>query len=177
MVDKKIHLPHLLKNIVLFLLPTALWISVCIMKNGRYHNEEIEVYRQLVWIVDTLRISAGAFFSASMQNLQLFIATFREMGLFLLITLGFAGHALAKNNTDYKKALPILSAIFLVYLGFYMALGFYQTRLTFTLFPICIVSIFVAVSGSKSLNKNAVVYLLLALGWHIYNVVSYGPFT
>jgi len=176
--DKKLHLPHLLKNVVLFLLPTALWIGYCVYLNGHYYNHEVARFRQLVWMQDTLNVSVGHFFTALRTNLQSYFSSFGEMHFFI-ITAMLSGLYLSKKNVD-SNALPALRGMAitgLVLALFFMILGFYEERLTYTLLPVCLCIIYLATTQVKVLQKNAIPYMLVAIAWHMYNVLSYGPFS
>lgn len=176
--DKKLHLPHLLKNVVLFLLPTALWIGFCIYLNGHYYNHEVARFRQLVWMQDALNVSAGHFFTALWTNIQAYFSSFGEMHFFIIAAM-LSGLYLSKKNVN-STALPALQAMTitgLVLVLFFMILGFYEERLTYTLLPVCLCIIYLASTQIKLLQKNGAPYVLAAIAWHLYNVLSYGPFS
>jgi hypothetical protein len=67
--------------------------------------------------------------------------------------------------------------VFLCFLTFYWVLGFYEERLTNTLIPI-IVCFWILIIGTKITEKKFTLILSsLALTWHLYVLLSYGPFS
>lgn len=176
--DRRFHLPHLLKNIVLFLLPTALWVAYCVYLNGHYYNHEVERFRQLVWMQDAMSVSAGNFFSVLWNNIQAYFSSFGEMYIFIIAAM-ISGLYLSKKKELLKdvSALRVMAISGLVLILFFMILGFYEERLTYTLLPVCLCIVYFATSRVKLLQKNATVFIVLAVAWHLYNVLSYGPFS
>jgi hypothetical protein len=174
--DKKIHLVHLLKNGVLFLLPSILWIAFCIYDHGSYHNTEVDRYRQLVWITDSLHVSGGHFFTVLGDNIQTYFTRFGEMYLFILLALVSCIY-IYRQQTIARKTLQSMVITGLMLVFFFMILGYYAERLTYTLLPVCLCIIALAIGNSKKLQKNTAIYLVLVLIWHMYNVLTYGPFS
>lgn len=177
--DKRIHFVHLLKNCFLFLLPTALWISYCIYQNGHYYNHEVEKYRQLVWMADSMKESGGALLQAIGDNILIYLRTFEEMLVFVLLA-ALAGLFLSRqkhNTATSSRQLQVLMITGLICIVFFMFLGFYEERLTYTLLPVCLCIIFLALTRLKHTQKYPAMYLAAAIGWHLYNMLSYGPFS
>ena len=179
LVDRQLHVAHFAKNWILFLAPTAVWALVCTLKNGEYYNHETEQYRQLVWILDSLRVSLGRFVDAFVHNAVAFARTFREVGFFLLATalVCYRGRSTASPPPEARADQRMLTGIFLVFFAFYLVLGFYAQRLTLTLYPIVLCALLVCLSGRQLLSREQPALLVLALCWHVYNVASYGPFS
>jgi hypothetical protein len=166
----------LLKNlllIMLFALPSVAWILILKKSGVTYYNFEITEYRQLIWIKDSL--TTGTFWKNFLENTLHYIATLKYIFSFLaafFIVLFATRIKLFKYDMAVKGTLFIFLSFFL----FYWILGFYQERLSYTLIPIilCLFIIFC----KEELYKKKMVYILcsFAVCWHLYVLLSYGPF-
>jgi hypothetical protein len=170
-------LPGLLSKslllIMLFAIPTVAWILFLKTNGVNYYNFEITEYRQLIWIKDSL--TTGTFWKSSLENTLRYIATLKYIFSFLaafFIVLFAPRIKLFKYDMAVKGTLFIFLSFFL----FYLILGFYQERLSYTLIPIilCLFIIFC----KEDLYKKKMVYILcsFAVCWHLYVLLSYGPF-
>jgi hypothetical protein len=179
LTDRKLHPAYFARNWILFLAPTAVWALICTMKNGHYYNHETEQYRQLLWIVDALSISAGRFADALLHNVIAFARTFREVGFFLVavVVVCSRGQGTSAAAAEARAHQWMLAVIFFVFFTFYLLLGFYAERLTLTLYPIVLCVLLICLSGRQSLSRAQPALVVLALCWHVYNVASYGPFS
>jgi hypothetical protein len=176
LTDRKVHLVHLLKNTTLFLLPTIAWISFCIYHHGHYYNHEVVVFRQLVWMKDALNISVGNFFSALTNNITAYLSSFGEMAFFIVAAI-VAAISIGKQLAHPPRALQSFITTGIILAVFFMILGYYEERLTYTLLPVCLCIILLAYNRKRGEEQYPAVYLLAALAWHMYTVLSYGPFS
>lgn len=164
--------------ILLFVIPTLLWMLILKLNGVSYYSLEIAYYRQLIWIKDSLSVSASAFFQALQKNTMAYFSTMR----YFICSLAAAGAIVAimsrfklpeQNNTKIIKGIAF---VLLCFFCFYWMLGFYEERLTYTLIPVllCLVIAFCR----DSFHQKKMTYILcgLALTWHIYVLLSYGPF-
>lgn len=173
--DSKLHPAHLLKNIILFLMPTVLWISFCIYDHGHYYNREVAEFRQLVWMKDALDISIVHFFTVFGNNIIAYFSSFGEVTLFVVAAIISSLYISGRTGGNRTLQSTLISGLVLV--GFFMILGYYEERLTYTLLPVCLCLILLAVSRSAVLQKSTVIFVAVALGWHIYTMLTYGPFS
>lgn len=163
--------------VVLFLLPTLGWIGLLKLRGVTYYNHEMERFRQLVWVLDAAKGTWGEFWAEVASNLLEFLNT-------LWIIAAFAAAVgllwLATRRLRPRPAFPPLvpDAVFLMVLfgAFLFALGYYPPRLTFTLQPLllCLAAALLAYLPGRWQSATV---LLALLGWHAYNVLSYGPFS
>ena len=181
--DKKLMSNHtfgfLFISCILFLLPTLLWILFLKYKGIEYYNHEIVRYRQLVWIIDSLSVSPTNFATALCLNLVEFISTLTMMYIFM----AFVGVTIIFRKIKAQPAFIFdrNTKLILLQLGcftvFFMLLGYYAERLTFTIMPI-LLCLSIAQAGSLLNAKKAQIAIFITVCvWHTYNVFSYGPFS
>ncbi|RYU78766.1 hypothetical protein [Hymenobacter persicinus] len=164
---------QLLLAAICFVLPTLAWIGLLKSQGVTYYNHEAERFHQFTWLLEAWQESAGAFFTALGTNLLTFGLNLRTIGLFLVAVLGLGA------VPDRRAALPpgswpVLGFVFGLFLAFYALLGYYPERLTFTLVPV-LLAMLAGLLPPGRLSRLAV--LLTAVGWHLYQVISYGPFS
>ncbi len=173
--NRKIAIPAIIKNTVLFLLPSLSWVAICTIKNGHYYNSEIEKFHQLMWIPASLHMSFSQFCSMFFGLIIAYLKTFAEPSFFIFAAIVLA--MITKSTKSFQKqALYPFYISFLVYFLFLFVLGYYKQRLTFTLFPFLICILLLQVNSIKSIRNKPYIFYLIVLGWHLYNVLSYGPF-
>ena len=173
--DRKIRVPSLLFNTVLFALPTVAWMLICIANTGYYFNYEMEEYKQLVWITDALKVSFPHFLHVFYGFAIEYFHTFDDVVPFIVVALLLT--FITKPNADYRRlALRSTDIAFIMFFLFFLLLGHYVPRLTFSLFPILICIIAMLVNIMPGLKSKPWIFYVAAVGWHLYNVLSYGPF-
>ena len=179
LVDRQLHPVASAKNWILFLAPTLVWVSICVLKNGQYYNHEVEQYRQLVWIIDSLRVSFGRFAAVLLENILAFFRTFREITVFILAAVALCPYWRKRQaeNGESRADFATLMGVFFVFGVFYMLLGLYEERLTFTLYPIVLCALILCVSTIDKVRRWQPQFVFLSICWHLYNVMSYGPFS
>ena len=178
-IDRRLHPVASATNCILFLAPTLVWVSICVLKNGQYYNHEVEQYRQLVWILDSLRVSFVRFTAVLLDNILAFFRTFREITVFILAAVAMCPYwrkSQAENGAS-RADVATLTGVFFVFGVFYMLLGLYEERLTFTLYPIVLCALILCVSTTDKVRRWQPLFVFLSLCWHLYNVMSYGPFS
>ncbi|HOV10899.1 MAG TPA: hypothetical protein PLT47_09765 [Bacteroidales bacterium] len=164
-----------------FVAPTLLWMLILRLNGVTYYNHEADQYRQFVWIIDSLKVSPLFFLKTALGNLYLFILTFRGLVFFLALFLAlfFAGRLMCphnKNEDSKKQVVGILFAMSMVFL-FFLCMGYYQVRLSFTMVPLLLCLMFIWASRlQKKFRYTGSLLLITAIAWHIYQTVSYGPF-
>jgi len=173
-----------LTAIGLFFVPYIIWVSVLKLNNVRFYNHELEHYRELIWMVDAWKISPSQFFKSLFKNLQLYIATFPYLLLYILVLLIPLIIYKVINPEIFKgistvRDKEILAFVFFIFLGFFALLGYYVDRLTFSLTPpiLLFIGCLLVLNKAKKFLWDDIVLIVVAVGWHIYNITSYGPFS
>ena len=82
-----------------------------------------------------------------------------------------------KADKDAQGKLLMMSISFVVFFLFFMVLGYYDERLAFTFYPIILCIMLLETDKISWLKSKPVIIVLIALAWHMYNVLSYGPFS
>jgi hypothetical protein len=164
---------------LIFFMPTVLWIWFLKYIGIEYYSHEVVRYHQLVWMTEALSISAGTFVSAMYVNVIEFFKTIDKLYLFIgLLTITMFVRKIKTGIVFEWNRNSKLILLNLVCFGcFFIVLGYYANRLTFTLMPI-LLCLSVANSGQMLRNKKNQVALLITVSiWHAVNVLSYGPFS
>ncbi|SDX79705.1 hypothetical protein [Hymenobacter psychrophilus] len=162
--------------IILFTLPTLLWIGLLKLRGVAYYNHEAETYQQLVWLRGLWQQPLPSFLTQVGANLARFGATLPAIAPFLAATL-VAGWWL-RTAKPRQPPVPIeLPGLLGLLGGFLAALGYYQERLTFALVPLLLLVVALALARRPPGRCGTVLLLAAALGWHVWQVLSYGPFS
>ena len=161
--------------ILVFFMPTICWIGILKWSGVVYYNFEIQQYRQLVWIPETLYQSVHLFFQQFLSNTHDYLLTMRELLILFVysIIIFFAGKIkILVKNEFMRLTLFVFISVFI----FYWVLGTYFERLTNTLIPV-VVCFWLAALGKRVTEMKVILILSsLALTWHVYVLMSYGPF-
>lgn len=161
--------------VLLFALPLLAWMYILTLFHTTYYNFEIDQYRQLIWVKDTLSDSWDLFWATFRYFTQSYIKTMGDSAIVFLFALVVM---LLARDRPMKKDINVfsISMVLLVFFLFYWILGFYRERLSYSFVPgiICLLSAICR----DSWNQIKLVYIVgvAALCWHLYNVMSYGPF-
>ena len=178
-----------------FLLPTLAWVALVTWTTGSYYNHEIVVYRQLIWVVDAARLGVGGFLAQAARNTSAYAATFFSLELLpvgaaaILLAVGRArtgrrgatsraGESDATSDRHQQGCLAVAGCLFV----FLWLLGYYRTRLTFSLVPpsLCLAGIeLTRLTASRPLARRRLVWVLTSLAgvWCAFHVLKYGPFS
>lgn len=180
--------------VLLFLLPSLLWIVVTTQHAGYYYNHEIVVYRQLVWILDALRSGFAHFGTVLLSNTTKFIRTFQTVDIlpvFVAFISVLIKDALALLNAKRLAGVAFpnpnpLSVVTLVgfvcFLVFFWLLGYYQERLTFTLVPFMLIYLCVRSADffrtlPAKRSTFSTIAVVFSMCWVAFHVMKYGPFS
>ncbi len=128
---------------VLFLSPTICWIVICNKISGHYYNHEVEQFRELVWILDTLKIGILEFVKTFFYNIAYYFFFFVKAVLPFVIVFFVL---FKKNKTivmpeKYIQLNKVLIICFIVFTAFFALLGYYSYRLSFSSSIIILVGI------------------------------------
>jgi hypothetical protein len=161
--------------ILSFFIPTICWVGILKWHGIVYYNFEMTVFHHIVWIPETMQQSIGSFIRQFELNT---VAYFKTMWLILvLIIFSFILFVSGKIKILlWTESARITIFIFTYYFLFFWLLGAYFERLTQTLIPIIIC--FWVVEAGKKITAKKTIYVLssLTLIWHLYILMSYGPF-
>ena len=174
--------------VIAFISPLLIWILIVYNKNGSYYNPEISLYRQFVWIYDSISEGIQVFSEKLWIYTVKYVITMKVLVIPALFLIGLrfmswrnkknvgeeVSHKLVKRRT--------LFSILLIYFVFIWLINIAVERLTYNMFFIllCLISLEMAVLDSrvKFLNKKSTVFtgIILVVIWSVYNIASYGPF-
>ncbi|SES84987.1 hypothetical protein [Hymenobacter actinosclerus] len=157
----------------LFALPTLLWILLLHLRGVSYYNHEAEAYQQLVWLRGLWQQPLPAFLARAGANFARFAATLPAILPFLAAAL-VAGGALRQSAPAGRTEL---GGLLVLLTGFLAALGYYQARLTFMLVPLLLLVVALALALRLPDRRAGGLLLAAALSWHVWQMVSYGPFS
>lgn len=181
-------------SIVLFLIPTLLWIGLVTLTAGHYYNHEIVAYRQVVWIVDKMQLGIYEFARYIKHYSIKYFKTFSfEILPFVVVSFIFICHShirgikredwgLDGRNDRYAVMLKILFASSAIIFLFYWMLGFYTSRLTFTIVPVLLCYLPLKMNNiikdnpQKVIMVRSIIIIFVAF-WFVYHVLKYGPFS
>lgn len=170
---------RLLLSAGLFALPTLLWIVLLRAVGTTYYNHEAVRYHQLVWLLDAA--AQPGLTRAVAGKLGSYLASLHLMGIWLL---GAAALLLAMWWWRRQFSAPLLPAAAAAALGwiagcfviFFALLGYYPERLAYTLLPL-VLCLLAALLPHWPARYARPVALATAAGWHLYVLLSYGPFS
>lgn len=173
-------LGRLLAGAALFALPTLLWVALLRWRGVGYYNHEAERFHQLVWLWEGRHLPPAAYAQAFAGKLADYAGSLETMWGWLLgaavlgaASAGRAGKPGGSLRSPAPGALAFVAGCFVL---FFALLGYYPPRLAFTLLPL------VLALGAGLLPRwprrwARPLALGVAAGWHLYVLLSYGPFS
>lgn len=170
---------QLLLSAGLFALPTLLWIALLRAVGTTYYNHEAVRYHQLVWLLEAAAQPGLA--RAVVGKLGSYLASLQIVGLWLL---GAAALLLAtwwrcRRSSSLTLPAPEAAALAWVagcFAAFFALLGYYPERLAYTLLPL-VLCLLAGLLPHWPARYARPVALATAAGWHLYVLLSYGPFS
>ncbi|RZL16478.1 MAG: hypothetical protein EOO62_01205 [Hymenobacter sp.] len=170
---------RLLWSGVLFGLPTLLWIALLRTQGTTYYNHEAARFHQLVWLPEAWPLPE--FWDVVTAKLQAYAASLGVMRWWLLGGAGLLGATWWRLWPRPQVALPsatgpALGWVFGCFVLFFALLGYYPERLAYTLLPLvlCLLAGLLPHWPPRYARPAA---LVGAAGWHLYVLLSYGPFS
>lgn len=165
---------QLITLIGLFLLPSLSWIACLKLRGVTYYNHEAESYGQLLWLRAIWEQPFVDFLQLAGHNLLRFLETLPAIGPFLTLVAGLVVWSY-KRGCLHHLPTPVIGLL-LVQTAFLVVLGYYKERLTFMLVPLLLLLIALLLAHLPGRQTSAAL-LAAALGWHLWQVLSYGPFS
>ncbi len=182
--------PSVMIAAVLVSLPLALWIAVILVRNGAFYNHEFVRWRQIIWVMDTIR-EQGLVAAAVkwLSNLGFFaysaVRQTEPVLLILLATLLLAWperQGLPGVPAELRPTFLPLALILATQMSFFACVGYRVERLAFSSSVVmsfaCALAC-VRVSASLPARRRkllAGVAWLIALLWGLACVVKNGPY-
>jgi hypothetical protein len=163
------HLKRLL-TILSFSFVYVLYPSILEILGGRYHNPNVDNYRQYVWLLDSARDNQ------LVQNLSLnlgsFATTFSIIPTIIILFFATTYFIIRRNSPsqqDEKLSLGVLP--YLLFFGLYIIalslMGYYSRRLTlgpYIFLELLLIKLSIQVLGEKfDKSKRFILIMLLAL--------------
>lgn len=175
----------------IFAVPTIIWISTVTISSGYYYNHGIAHWRQVIWILDTLQVGFNKFIeqfliftSSYFKTFSYEILPFIAFSVVLYIILYFCRQTNTNTAKINVKCTLFKKIVFLNFIGYFIIfwlLGFYSTRLTFTI--VVPLLFYVAVELDYIIKKNQIFCKIIlsslsvsVIYWIIFHVEKYGPF-
>jgi hypothetical protein len=174
-----------------FALPNLLWIAAIHQHTGDYYNQEVELFREFVWIGDALRAGGpGELWTTWWSYTLLYLrATWHDVWFALLLLAAVLGLAAAARvplrplGRDHAATLVATGVSLAVTVVFYDLIGLYVGRLSYaiTVHLLLAVGVLGAVVVPRlprpaQLAANAAL-LLAAVAWLAGEVAKHGPYS
>ena len=178
--------------LVLFILPTLAWVTCLTLVSGGYFNAEIQIFREIVWILDAL--DSGDLGARFLENTNMYFRTFLNVDILPFFLMSFlVSLYLVVNFKEFKEYsldkkhiyFLIMSVIAFLFLFFWI-LGYYAPRFTFTMVPPLV--IYITISFDFIIKRfkcfNSVIFVsvfsIITVLWcccHMFNSIPYiGPY-
>jgi hypothetical protein len=165
---------------VLFLLPTCSWIFICKHFSGQYYNHEVVRFRELVWVIDAIKIGFFALTKATVINILTFLFISIRAVLPFLITWFILQRRIIslKIKIEDKNIYILLNITLFVFTGFFAVLGYYAYRLSFSISILILVIIALQLNTLLLQQPNLKAKLIkqmkiCILFWCVLNLLFY----
>ena len=170
-------------SILIFFLPTLLWISYLRMTGISYYNHEISQFRHFIWLADSWNISFDYFLKKIYANTITFVQT---SGSLLPGTLFLMTAILCRSINSIKRPAMrkdifspdnrnILLLAFLLFAVFLWLMGAYADRLTLSFAPFLIFIAVQYVNADKLSIKIQWILGVVILSMHLYMIFFNAP--
>lgn len=164
---------------LLFALPTLAWIALLRAQGTTYYNHEAVHYHQLVWLPEAW--AQPGFAGVVLGKLRGYFEGLQLMGAWLLLGASLLAATWWRQRPAAEPLLPpavgpALAWVSGCFIGFFALLGYYPERLAYTLLPL-VLCLLVGLLPHWPRRYALPAVLAGAAGWHLYVLLSYGPFT
>lgn len=175
------YLGKLLLSACLFALPTLLWIALLRARGVVYYNHEAVRYHQFVWLLEARPLPWPDFARLVASKLADYGRSLQLVGGWLLAGAALWAATRWRQRASPAPLLPAAAGPALAWVAacfgvFFGLLGYYPERLAYTLLPLvlCLLASLLPYWPRRYAQPLA---LAAAAGWHLYVLLSYGPFT
>jgi hypothetical protein len=171
-------------------LPSVIWIALCHVVAGGYHNRELTLYHQFIWVWESAHLGWAQLLVASTSNLVQFLAVLLPVSYFPVLLLvgivvvGIAlrvpiGLVLHERSTTFI-AIAVSTFVCLVYFYF---LGTYRERLALNIvLPLLVAAAIFAIGVLKRAERTLAVVIvqsvwILTFARFVYEIGKAGPWS
>jgi hypothetical protein len=180
---------------IFFSLPTTIWIMIVTSISGGYFNAEVEIFREIIWILDSLECGVDDLALKFLENtfnyfstiicldIIPFVLLFLLLSAYLILNIKDIRKNLKNSNSNELQVYLLLFSIIVFFFFFFWVLGYYATRLTFTLVPALIM--FITIVFNRIIKRVEFFYknlsftsmFIITVIWCYYHITKYGPFS
>jgi len=179
----------------LFALPTLAWMGLLRTQGTGYYNHEAARYHQLVWLLEAPHWPPGRFLALIAGKLGAYASSWERLTLWLLLAAGLlaatrwrvravARAAAAEPGRPLLPRRPLVAAPWggaLAWVAglvglFFGLLGYYPSRLAYALLPL-VLGLLAALLPHWPRRWARPLALATAAAWHLWTLLSYGPFS
>jgi hypothetical protein len=166
---------------LLFALPTLAWIGLLRTQGTTYYNHEAVRFHQLVWLPEAWARPWTEFVGEVLEKLRGYADGLQVMGLWLLVGAGLLAATWWRQRRAAAPVLPpavgpALAWVSGCFVVFFALLGYYPERLAYTLLPL-VLCLLAGLLPHWPRRYTLPTALAAAAGWHLYVLLSYGPFS
>lgn len=171
-----------------FVLPSVMWIGTVRAMTGSYYSAETSRYRQFVWIVDALRAGGGRFLDELGRNTLSFLDTIVSPDVLPIVIIATLVLAIPARRSEVQvcatdsvrqirlQLMLAATIVVIVEAVFQWSMGFYESRLTFSLVPPLLVMIVLRAPRLANALWTRVGALTFTGAWVVMQVLREGPF-
>lgn len=165
---------------LLFALPTLGWIALLRAHGTTYYNHEAARYHQLVWLLEARHLPLIDYLILIKSKLIAYLTSLHLVAGWLLLGAGLYG-ATRWRRVGAAAGLPPVAGPALAwvsgwFVAFFALLGYYPERLAYALLPL-VLCLLAGLLPHWPRRYARPVALAVAAGWHLYVLLSYGPFS
>lgn len=181
--------PRVAALLAAFALPIGAWMAIVVATRGSFYSHEVEVYRQFVWIGDSLAQGTDTFWTDLLRRFAAYtrsLAVVSAFPVFVLVALRLAAYVLRVSYAPSAYDAVVGRAIMwylVTNVAFFGLLGNYYTRLVWTIVPPLVVlagrevdHLHTALTG-KARTTMTVAVAGLAVCYVLYWFVRPGPYS
>jgi hypothetical protein len=166
---------------LLFGLPTLAWIVLLRTQRVIYYNHEAVRFHQLVWLPEAWARPWPEFVGEVLNKLHGYVSSLQVMSIWLLVGASLLVITWWRQRQIAAPLLPrlvgpALAWVFGCFVVFFALLGYYPERLAYTLLPL-VLCLLAGLLPHWPRRYALPVVLAGAAGWHLYVLLSYGPFS
>ena len=180
---------------IIFFLPTVIWIMIVTYISGEYYNAEVVIFREIIWIFDSFKYGVDNLVFKFLENTDKYFSTIKCMDIlpfififmllsfYLTLTMKDIKKDLKNSGSNEIQVYSLLYSIIAIFFFFFWILGYYATRLTFTIVPPIVM--FNTIAFNRTIKYLAPFYkylfltliFIVTLIWCYYHITNYGPFS